>query len=507
VEQSLLTVVETADGVRYRMLETVREFGRMRLSSAGEDGAARAAVRAWAVGYADRHGVRLYSPEQIDAMDRLQAEETNLADILREALADADREAAVVLLSALGGYWSIRGDHPRGIALTPAVVAALTGWTPPPRLLDRARVALGIVLLNAVIISSEQVRPLARLLSELGADSANPHIRAMTTVLLTLASDPENGCDGLAADPDPLIRRIALHWLSHGRENLADPVGAIEAAQAALALTDDDGGPWHRAVLHAQLAGLHANCGDFTSASEHAARALPVLERLGALDDVVQIRAVLALGALVEGRRDDAARMVDELEALASHGTYGETLSVVVTRAELALADGDVAEGLRRHREAVRTLRTSPLPGRPDDHVPWSMVGEAVALSAFARHGGDDEGAELFASLRTRTVTAFASAPSAIDYPVAGMVLAALGLWALLKETVPAEDAIRLLVLADRFAYNRFTPAMQWPALSAHAERAAPGAMARIEAGYGGRRGPDLLAEARAALERMSHLP
>ncbi len=51
VDQSLLAVREAPAGLRYRMLETVREFGRMRLASAGEDAAARAAQRAWAVGY------------------------------------------------------------------------------------------------------------------------------------------------------------------------------------------------------------------------------------------------------------------------------------------------------------------------------------------------------------------------------------------------------------------------------------------------------------------------
>ncbi|GAA2738034.1 hypothetical protein GCM10010439_70460 [Actinocorallia aurantiaca] len=503
VEQSLLTVVETADGVRYRMLETVREFGRMRLDSAGETAEARAAVRVWALGYADRHGVRLYSPEQADAMDRLRSEETNLADVLREALADPDPEAVVVLFSALGGYWSICGDHSRSIVLTPAVAAVLTGWTPPPRLLDRTRVALGIALLNTVIVSSEQIGPLTRLLSVLGADSANPFVRALVTVLLATVSDPENGCDKMAADPDPLIRRIALHWLSHGRENSGDPAGAIEAARAALELADDDVGPWHRAVLHAQLAGLYANSGDSASASEHAAEALPVLERLGAVDDAIQIRAVLATGALVEGRRDEAARMVDELGALASHGTYGEVLSIAVSRAELALFDGDTAEGLRQHREAAEKLRNLRLPGTPDEQTPWSVVGEAVALSAFAQHGEGDDGTDLFESLRARTSIAFSPTHSFMDYPVAGMVLAALGIWGLLKEALPAEEAVRLLALADRFAYSRFTPTMHWPVLSAHAERIAPGVLPRIKAEYGERRGPDLLAEARAILERM----
>ncbi|MBG0813816.1 BTAD domain-containing putative transcriptional regulator [Planomonospora sp. ID82291] len=503
VEQSLLTVAETAGGVRYRMLETVREFGRVRLEEAGETADARAAVRAWAVGHAGRHGVRLYSPEQVDAMDRLRAEETNLGDVLREALADPDPEAVVVLFSALGGYWSICGDHPRSIALTPAVAVALAGWTPPPRLLDRTRVALSIALLNTTIVSYEETGPLVRLLAELGADSAHPAVRAVVTVLLTTVSDPDNGFDRLIDDPDPLVRSTVLHWLCHGLENTGDPAGAIEAARAALRLVGEDRGPWHRAVLHTQLASLHANFGDFTSAAAHAAEALPVLERLGATDDAIQIRAVLTTAALVEGRRDEAARMIDDMEALAVHGTYGEVLSLAASRAQLALADGDIAEGLRRHREAAEALRNLSVPGTTDGS-PWDFVGEAVALSAFAQYGEGDDGADLFESLRAKVLVAFDPARTFRDYPVAGMLLAGLSIWGLLKGALPAEEAVRLLVLADRFAYNRFTPTMQWPLLAAHAERVAPGVMSRIGAEYGERRGPDLLDEARAVLKRLA---
>jgi len=91
-----------------------------------------------------------------------------------------------------------------------------------------------------------------------------------------------------------------------------------------------------------------------------------------------------------------------------------------------------------------------------------------------------------------------------LDFPVTGMVLAALGIWGLLKGALPAEDAVRLLVLADRFAYNRITPVLHWPVLTAHAERVAPGLLARIEAEYGDRRGPGLLAEVRAVVARVA---
>ena len=47
-----------------------------------------------------------------------------------------------------------------------------------------------------------------------------------------------------------------------------------------------------------------------------------------------------------------------------------------------------------------------------------------------------------------------------MDYPVAGLVLYGLGAWGLLKEALAVEDAVRLLVLADLFAYSRYTLTM-----------------------------------------------
>ena len=117
VDQSLLSVRETRFGARYRMLETVREFGLMRLAQAGEDSAARAAQRRWAAGYADAQIGMLTGRDQFAAIDALAAEETNLADELRGAIADEDRCSLVRLLAALGLFWTIRGDRgrlPRG---------------------------------------------------------------------------------------------------------------------------------------------------------------------------------------------------------------------------------------------------------------------------------------------------------------------------------------------------------------------------------------------------------
>ena len=92
-----------------------------------------------------------------------------------------------------------------------------------------------------------------------------------------------------------------------------------------------------------------------------------------------------------------------------------------------------------------------------------------------------------------------------LDYPVAGQLLFALGAWCLLRLAAPADDAARLLVLADRFAYNRQIPTMMWERIVPAAEEAAPGRIAVLRGQYAGRRPAELLDEACRVVEQLPH--
>ena len=90
-----------------------------------------------------------------------------------------------------------------------------------------------------------------------------------------------------------------------------------------------------------------------------------------------------------------------------------------------------------------------------------------------------------------------------LDYPVAGLALFALGTWGLLRDAAPAGDAVELLVLAERFAYNRMIPTMAWERIAPHAEARAPGRIAAVRDELGDRRPAELLDEAHRLVERL----
>ncbi|MCW2784595.1 MAG: transcriptional regulator, winged helix family [Marmoricola sp.] len=511
-DQSLLSVVESGGRIRYRMLETVREFGRMQLVDAGEDGAAREAQRRWSVELCRERGAQLFGADQIAAVAALHEEEGNLSDVLRQALIAPDAAMVVEVLAALGPYWSIRGDHARVIVLTDAVVEAVEGWTPPPHLEDPTRTALVITLNNGIIGGSERTGPLRDLVVRLGSGDGDPRIAAMVKVLL--AFDPADldtyitTMRTYGAGDDRLLAMLAQQMLSHVLENAGDPVGAVQAAERALELADETDGPWARAILHTQVAQLVMQAGDADSAVAHARQAIGTLEQLGALDDALQLRSMMALAAVGAGRLDRAERELEQLAKIDTESLFGGQLTVHLGEAELAFARGNHVAGLAVYRAAVDRVRTLQFPGMSATGLePWILFGESTALTAYAYYGtaGDDEYAGQVAEASiARLAGALDPSFPYLDYPICGMVLFSLGVWGLLRGAYADQDAVRMLVLADRFAYNRTVPTMAWARASRVAEERAPGALARIGSEYAERRGPGLLAAARALVAQLS---
>ncbi|HET7051614.1 MAG TPA: BTAD domain-containing putative transcriptional regulator [Solirubrobacteraceae bacterium] len=511
VDQSLLSVRETRAGLRYQMLETVREFGRMQLVDAGQDAEAQDAQRRWASAYARRQGARLPTREQLSAIDALGAEEVNLADELRGAIAVGDIAALVQLLAALGMFWAIRGEHGRLIVLARGVADAVRDWRPPPELEDVTRAAMTILLSNAMIAGDERIGPIREMVQRLGLGSGGDP-RLAGSVKVMMAFDPADGegfmrrLDELAADPERYTALPASQWLSHARENVGDPAGAVEAASRALALVTDEDGPWSAAILHTQLAQLQMHLGHPRQASDHARAALPVMRRLGATDDEVQLRSLLGLCAIAEGRLDDAQGELAQIDEIDNSGSiFGGVTVRKIGQAELALARGENATGLRLYRESAASMRELQLPGIPRTGLePWSLFGDSTALTAHAYLASDTDaahGRELFCSCRDHALRTLDRGNALLDYPVAGMVMFALGAWGLLRRAMPADHALRLLVLADRFAYNRSIPTMAWERIIPHAEESIPGRIAALSAEYGDDRPPDLLVQARRAVE------
>ena len=263
-------------------------------------------------------------------------------------------------------------------------------------------------------------------------------------------------------------------------------------------------------MLHNQLAQLRMQLGDRARASEHARAALSVMQRLGASDDEVQLRALLGLCALADGRIDDAERELDRIDQLDEReAIFGGAAVRQIGRAELALARGDVATGLRIYRECAARMRELGFPGIPRTGLePWALFGDSTALTAHAYLAtGDDvaHGRELFR--RTAASTASRSSTERTCTSITRSPGRCCSRWGRgvccagrRRSTTPC-GCSRSPTGSPTTARSRRWRGIGLP----RAPRRLPPAGSReLQAEYDDSRPPDLLEEARRVVERLA---
>jgi hypothetical protein len=439
-------------------------------------------------------------------MWEIRAEEGNLVDLLRRCVRDGDAEGVVALMSCLADFWTIEGSHLKVVTISPEIEELVAGATVDPAYDDALRITLVAMAFNSLIFSDSADGAAFDRLEELGPGGSTSRSEITTRVMLVARQGSAEGwLDGieeLCDDPNREVARLAMQWSSQFHENQGEVELAQHRARQALelALLDESSGPWLAALVRAQLAGLMMQLGDLGHAMEHATAAIPVMEALGAWEDAAQLKAVLALGALEDGRIAEAERRFDEIEAEeAGLGIFGAAIILLCGRPEVDLAAGRIDEGLLGFRDAVTALASRSFPGLSSviGYEPWTMYAESAAVAAHVLHGHPQDIAVVHRDLLRKAQAVLGDIDRFLDYPVYGSALFALSVWELVTDP-PVERAaiaVRLLVYADRFGYNRQLPSLKWAPALALAEAALPGEEARVRAEVESRKPTELREE------------
>ena len=114
-----LVISERKQGreARYRMLETIRQYASERLLKTGEAEQLRNRHLDFFLHWAEQAGPQLRGPQQLEWLDRLEAEHDNLRSALEWSLTQAEHsEASLRLAGALHRFWSQRGHVNEGRA-------------------------------------------------------------------------------------------------------------------------------------------------------------------------------------------------------------------------------------------------------------------------------------------------------------------------------------------------------------------------------------------------------
>lgn len=474
--QSLLVVAETAehDGLRFRMLETVREFGLARLvDDSGED-AAWESVVAWAGAFSRMPGAGLFgtfSPLKPELLRELNAENDNLVAALRRAIDTGHGAEAASIFAALTSSWVVRGAFTELIGFAPAMLAAIEDMPDDAVPADVLAPVLLMCALMALVGDNPRglraFRRIRRLREEANdlspawdALAATAGAAARPARMAALLSDQR-----LSADAS--VRLVGDFLTAQSAENEGDAAIAGAAAQRAWELAEQSGDRWLASLSASSAAQVASQSAHPTEALTWLDRASRNSEQFDALDERRQQDWIRGVSLVSLGRLDEAERLFDQLTHVTELTAQGLEFASV---GWVGLAEAERARG--RYETAAAHYERSMTTFRSHDQraSPWFLLVMASFVSATVL---DDlqtaRGAAHWARrLRTRMLAIARMRSDYIDRPILGTTLAGWSTWAL---TVPAqrERGLAALAISEALGGRQDLPSLHLDVLRAHA--------------------------------------
>jgi predicted ATPase/transcriptional regulator with XRE-family HTH domain len=129
-------------GVRFALLEAIREYALEQLATHGETAEIRRRHTAYYLALAEQAESQLWGPQQARWLDRLESEHDNLRAALGWATAH-DPAAAQRSAAAIWGFWMVRGYWSEGREQLAAALTAAASLDPATTGRDRARALYG----------------------------------------------------------------------------------------------------------------------------------------------------------------------------------------------------------------------------------------------------------------------------------------------------------------------------------------------------------------------------
>ncbi|WJV44287.1 AfsR/SARP family transcriptional regulator [Streptomyces flavofungini] len=416
VDRSLVVAVDSGDGVRYRLLESVAHYGAARLEEAGEAGRVRRRHRDHYTALAERAAPQLRGHDQRRRLRLLDAEAANLRRALDEAVRDGAAQHALRLVNALAWYWFLRGRLREALRSLGAALETSRRYAGPAATSEsfvsaRARARAwqaGFAVLvgddadrtersgGAVELSKDITdrREGARAQWFLGFALFGVGAQAASEELIRLALDGFRALDdewGLAAAlcvranqahvrgdlatlEDAGCRSAALFTAlgdSWGQLLTVEPLAALAQMtgdyRRAARLHEDglriaeDLGLWPEAAD--QLSGLGSTAtltGDHDMARAFHERAVRIAADHSFRPGVIRAETGLALGARRAGHLDAAEPQLRHVLRWLTHMAFAPGIALVLAELGfIAEQRGDAAESLRLHLAGWSAARTT----------------------------------------------------------------------------------------------------------------------------------------------------
>lgn len=418
VDQSLLQLAP--DPGRYRMLETIREFGTRRLAETGQLGSARDMAVAYLAQLMATHDPQLRGPDQLSAIHLVRTEYDNTLAALRWLCDAGDASGAVALALSLTWFWRLSGRNPEAAYWLGEALAVPGGEPTPERacahavlLLNRADIHLDI---SAEQLADDRARMRDVADQLLGHPQLPSPYAIFGPVLLTFLHEDHSALRSFAKltdSGDAWLTGLARLF----RAQIAENAGEVELmraeVEAALAGFRSVGDRWGQAATLPMRAQLRRN-DDLDGALADLREARSLAGEFGALSIGDQIDSDMRWIDLHlrKGDTDQATTMIDAVRQRVRHTTSAELLILTDTReAEFRLRLNDVERAAGLLEDAEQAVRSGT--ANPDDHLRTLLGSVRAALSIRT---GDRVGAQ------RALAQAYAAARKTRDLPILAVV-------------------------------------------------------------------------------------
>jgi non-specific serine/threonine protein kinase len=363
VEKTIVRQVDGQDATepRYRMLETVREFGLERLEANGEAEAVHAAHARHVVHVVEQAAADIAGSDYERVLLRLDAEHDNVRSALARLEASSETELALRLATAATRFWAIRGYYTEG-----------RGW------LER-------------ILTLDEPTPTAARVSALRAAG---WLSRLQNDLDAAAAYQTEALAGAQVIADRLSAAAALQELGLVEMHRGTVDRALMRMDEALGLYQEaedscPDGPHLLSVAHANMGQIALAAGDVDRAMTHtdeAVRRQRLLDYPWALGDTLRI-----LGDVTREQDDQQRALAAYRESVAltrDHGDRRFLTNAVAGIAAVAAEQGRLEPAARLYG-AITMLRGQIGAGvewwQRSRHEPtMAMLQERLAPEVFA---------------------------------------------------------------------------------------------------------------------------
>ncbi|MGV9947589.1 protein kinase domain-containing protein [Rhodococcus aetherivorans] len=383
VDKSILIRGDSGAMVRFRMLETLRDYGRDKLEQAGALVNLRRRHRSWYRQLALDAESGWISPLQLGWLSRLEREQSNLREAMEFSLPEADdasAQAGLEIVTALFPFWLSRGLLREGRRW---LDRALT-------LRDEQDTALRVKVLYSASILASRHEDLERAaaLTEEGRVLAEAHGSALDRALMQHAA----GVHALhSGHPERAVGSFtaALDVLRGARSLLAyiTTLHALGLAHEILGHAEDAAGCLEEAIRIAESHGESVSCG-------RSALTLGLVRwREGDRDRAVMLlRKGLELARLVDDPFG-ATWCLEILAWISSHENRFHRAAVLMAAAEVlrrrvGTSIVQIPDLTESHEECERITRRSL---GPRAFAAASREGEALGFAAGAAYALDEQ--------------------------------------------------------------------------------------------------------------------